>query len=115
VRVLDAIEKNEQLIVGWSRRATFGIISRWAGKKVFDIEGFARGGESDNALVMFSGCGAVELGAIFEAYGHAARAREVKNFLYAPAVLPASDEYAVERLPGNERFFDSMKSRQVVH
>ena len=109
VRVFDAVEKNEQLIGG------LGIALRMAGEKIFYVEGFARGGEGHDALVMFGGRGAVELDAILEAHRNPARARQVENFLYAAAVLPAGDEYAVERMPGDERFLDSMKSRQVVH
>src|SRR5579864_6134487 len=86
-----------------------------AGEKIFYVEGFTCGGESHDALVMFSSRGAIELGAILETHWNTARAREVENLLYATAVLPAGDENAVKRMSGDERFFDSMKSREMVH
>ncbi len=109
MRVLDAVEKNEQLI------GALGVALRMAGEKIFDVEHFACGGEGYDALVMFSGCGAIKLDAILEAHRNAAGAREIENLLDAAAVLSAGDKYAIERMPGNERFFDSMKSREVVH
>jgi hypothetical protein len=65
--------------------------------------------------MMFGSRSAVELDTILEAHRNAARTREVENFLYAATVLSAGDEDAVERMPGDERLFNSMKSRQVVH
>ena len=53
VRVLDAVEKNEQVIDG------LGVGLRMAGEKIFDVEGFTCGGESHDTLVMFGGRGAI--------------------------------------------------------
>jgi hypothetical protein len=109
VRIFDAVEKNNE-----SFASVTSTLVRCR-ENAFECGWCARGGKSDDTLMIFRIGKAVELAAVFKADRNVARTRELDDFLDPSILSASSNEDAIEGAARVQGFANGMNTSELVH